>query len=79
MNFGTGEISYQPIQPIRIGQTYYRDLNHASYDANSLRRAITLGLDPASESLDRSMPRWSMSTLDLDDLVTFLQQSHDHG
>lgn len=52
--------------------------DHASYDTNSLRRAITLGLDPAGETLDRAMPRWSMSAADLDDLITFLQQSHDH-
>ena len=52
--------------------------DHASYDTDSLRRAITRGLDPAGESLDRAMPRWSMSTSDLDDLITFLQQSHDH-
>jgi hypothetical protein len=52
---------------------------HASYDAESLRRAITLGLDPAGESLDPAMPRWSMSPSDLNDLVTFLAQSHDHN
>ena len=53
--------------------------DHASYDAESLQRAITRGLDPAGESLDQAMPRWSMSPSDLDDLITFLSQSHDHG
>ena len=53
--------------------------DHASYDAESLRRAITRGLDPAGESLDRAMPRWSMSSSDLDDLVAFLAQSHEHN
>ena len=53
--------------------------DHASYDAESLRRAITRGLDPAGESLDQAMPRWSMSPSDLDDLVAFLAQSHDHN
>jgi cytochrome c oxidase subunit 2 len=52
--------------------------DHASYDAESLRRAITRGLDPAGESLDHAMPRWSMSPSDLDDLISFLSQSHDH-
>ena len=53
--------------------------DHASYNADSLRRAITLGLDPAGETLESAMPRWSMSTTDLNDLITFLQQSHIHG
>jgi cytochrome c oxidase subunit 2 len=52
--------------------------DHASYDAESLRRAITRGLDPAGEPLDQAMPRWSMSPSDLDDLISFLSQSHDH-
>jgi cytochrome c oxidase subunit 2 len=52
--------------------------NHASYDAEALGRAITRGLDPAGESLDQAMPRWSMSPSDLDDLISFLSQSHDH-
>jgi cytochrome c oxidase subunit 2 len=52
--------------------------NHANYDADSLRLAITQGLDPAGESLDSAMPRWSMSAADLDELITFLQQSHEH-
>lgn len=48
--------------------------DHGNYDAESLRRAITTGLDPASESLDSAMPRWSMSPSDLDDLVAYLRQ-----
>lgn len=52
--------------------------DHGSYDNESLRRAITRGLDPSGESLDQAMPRWSMSASDLSDLVAFLRQSHDH-
>lgn len=52
--------------------------DHASYDSESLRRAITRGLDPAGEPLDAAMPRWTMSSADLDDLVEFLKQSHEH-
>lgn len=52
--------------------------DHGSYDADSLRLAITKGLDPAGEYLDQAMPRWTMSRADLDDLVTFLKQSHVH-
>ncbi len=44
------------------GGNGHRD--HASYYANSLRRAI------AGKSLDPAMPKWSMSASDLDDLIT---------
>lgn len=51
---------------------------HGSYDADSLRLAITNGLDPAGEQLNTAMPRWSMSPSDLDDLIAFLMQSQLH-
>jgi mono/diheme cytochrome c family protein len=52
--------------------------DHGSYDAVSLRRAITQGFDPAGEALDNAMPRWSMAEADINDLVSYLQQSHEH-
>ncbi len=52
--------------------------DHGVYDAESLRRAITEGEDPAGKQLDPNMPRWSMSRADLDDLIAYLQQSHSH-
>ena len=51
--------------------------DHGSYDAASLRRAITEGVDPAGEPLDQAMPRWSMNESDLNDLIAYLQKSHD--
>lgn len=38
-----------------------------------IKRAITEGLNPAGEPLDRTMPRWQMSEEDLDDLLEFLK------
>lgn len=53
--------------------------DHASYDSETLKRAITDGIDPAGDSLDTAMPRWSMSEADLNDLIAFLQESaHEH-
>ena len=52
--------------------------DHASYDVESLRLAITNGLDPDGEQLNSAMPRWSMSQGDMDDLIAFLQQTHTH-
>ncbi len=52
--------------------------DHAIYDAESLKRAITRGIDPSGQSLDAAMPRWRMNAADLDDLIAYLRQTHDH-
>lgn len=52
--------------------------DHGNYDAESLRGAITEGVDPAGRRLDANMPRWSMSQADMDDLIAYLRQSHTH-
>ena len=52
--------------------------DHGNYDSVSLRRAITDGIDPAGESLDQAMPRWSMNESDLNDLIAYLQKPLDH-
>jgi len=46
---------------------------HIVYNAVTLRRAITRGIDPAGKPLDQAMPRWSISQKDLDDLITYLK------
>ncbi len=45
---------------------------HPPYIEETLRRAITRGIDPAGESLDELMPRWRISEPDLDDLLEFI-------
>ena len=52
--------------------------DHGSYDSNSLRRAITQGIDPAGQQLNDAMPRWNMSPSDINDLIAYLQQTHTH-
>ncbi|MFT5506532.1 MAG: cytochrome c oxidase subunit 2 [Gammaproteobacteria bacterium] len=52
--------------------------DHGRYDSGSLRRAITLGIDPSGDPLDGAMPKWNLSPTDLDDLIAYLQQSHTH-
>ena len=47
--------------------------DHEGYTNETLRRAITQGVDPGGKSLDPAMPRWSMSTQDLDDLIAYLK------
>ncbi len=45
---------------------------HPPYTVETLKRAITRGIDPAGEPLDREMPRWRMSERDLADLTEFI-------
>ena len=46
---------------------------HPPYTDEAIRCAITLGLDPADQPLDPTMPRWQISDQDLDDLIEFLK------
>jgi mono/diheme cytochrome c family protein len=46
---------------------------HEPYTDETLKRAITEGVEPDGEELDSFMPRWSMSDQDLEDLVSFLK------
>ncbi len=49
------------------------EAEHPPYTDELIKRAITLGVNPAGEPLDRTMPRWRMSDQDLDDLLGFLK------
>ena len=46
---------------------------HPPYTEETLKSAITRGINPAGEPLDGEMPRWRMSGQDLDDLVDFMK------
>jgi len=46
---------------------------HAPYTDESLKQAITQGLEPDGELLNPFMPRWSMAAPDLEDLLAFLK------
>ena len=46
---------------------------HPPYTEETLKSAITKGINPAGEPLDEEMPRWRMSGQDLDDLVDFIR------
>ena len=49
------------------------EMDHPPYTVETVKRAIAEGVDPASQPLKPPMPRWSMSTQDLNDLVGYLQ------
>lgn len=46
---------------------------HPPYTEESLKQAITEGIEPNGEEMDEDMPRWQMADEDLDDLVEFLK------
>lgn len=52
--------------------------DHDVYDSDSLRRAITEGIDPGQSELHSAMPRWSMSESDMSDLITYLMERDGH-
>ena len=46
---------------------------HPPYTEETVKQAITEGINPAGEPLDEEMPGWRMSQNDLDDLIEFLK------
>lgn len=56
------------------GVTHPDGRRHPPYDARLLKKAISLGLDPAGNPLDATMPRYRMSLEDMEDLVAYLRQ-----
>jgi mono/diheme cytochrome c family protein len=56
------------------GVTHPSGRNHPPYDARLLKRAISLGIDPAGNKLHMAMPRFRMSLQDMEDLVAYIQQ-----
>jgi hypothetical protein len=46
---------------------------HPPYTDETIKRAITEGIDPAGEELEWPMPRWEMSASDLNDLLEYLK------
>src|SRR5258708_10635714 len=47
---------------------------HPAYTEQSLRRAITMGVDPAGNRLGVAMPKYAMSAQDATDLIAYLKR-----
>jgi ABC-type branched-subunit amino acid transport system substrate-binding protein len=47
---------------------------HPAFDETSLARLLRIGVDPAGNRLDRSMPLYVMSDEDMSDLLAYLRQ-----
>jgi cytochrome c oxidase subunit II len=73
--FEAPDIRYETLTVEEHGQEE-EDGNHEEhppYTDETIKRAITEGIDPAGEPLGWPMPRWEMDERDLDDLVEFLK------
>jgi cytochrome c oxidase subunit II len=74
--FEAPDIRYETLTEEEHGQGEEEDGDHEEhppYTDETIKRAITEGIDPAGEPLDWPMPRWEMDERDLDDLVEFLK------
>jgi mono/diheme cytochrome c family protein len=69
-DFEAPDILYSTLTEEEHGEEHEE---HLPYTDETIRRAITHGLDPAGEPLDWVMPRWDMSGDQLDDLLDFLK------
>src|SRR5262249_20515008 len=47
---------------------------HSAYDEALLKRAITMGFDPAGNQLHVAMPRFRMSLEDMADLIAYIKK-----
>jgi ABC-type branched-subunit amino acid transport system substrate-binding protein len=56
------------------GVTHPSGRTHPPYTERLLKRAVTLGIDPAGNKLHVAMPRYRLSQADADDLVAYLKR-----
>ncbi len=61
------------------GQVHPDGRTHPMYTERLLRRAITMGLDPAGNSLSDAMPRFQLSLADAADLVAYIKRLGEGG
>ncbi len=47
--------------------------DHQPYTEETVKQAITQGIDPAGNPLEYPMPRWQISPQDLNDLLSFIK------
>lgn len=67
------DIRYEALTAEEHGEEGETEMAHELYTDETIKQAITQGVEPNGEPLDWPMPRWSMSDEDLDDLVEFLK------
>lgn len=73
MMMGTFEAPDIRYRTLTEGEHEGTPAEHPPYTDETIKRAITQGIDPAGNPLDWPMPRWRMSERDLDDLLDYLK------
>lgn len=60
---------------LTVEEHYHGGVNekHQRYTDNLIKRAITQGLNPDGKPLDQTMPRYSMTKEDMDDLIEYIK------
>ncbi len=71
--FEAPDIRYKTLTAEEHGEEGEGEMTHEPYTDETIKRAITEGVEPDGESLDWPMPRWTMSDEDLNDLLEFLK------
>lgn len=67
VSFDAPDIRYKTLTSTSMAE------DHPPYTDETIKRAITEGVDPAGQPLKPPMPRWKMSAEDLDDLLAYLK------
>ena len=68
--------------PIAMTSTVAPDITYNSltsaepYTDETIKRAITQGIDESGEQLNIIMPRWKMTAEDLDEILAYLKDMH---
>jgi mono/diheme cytochrome c family protein len=72
-SFETPDISWDHLTSEEHHEEGSDEEDHPPYTEETVKQAITEGINPAGEPLDQEMPRWSMSQDDLNDLLEYLK------
>jgi cytochrome c oxidase subunit 2 len=75
---GKGGTVYMMMERFDVPNITWPDLtgqheDHPPYTEETVKQAITMGVDPAGNELEKFMPLWQISAQDLNDLVTFMK------
>lgn len=72
---GTGGTVQMMMGPaIKVPNVTYSSLAAEGYADATIKRAIVDGLDEQGDLLDQAMPRWKMSSADVDAVLAYLKQ-----
>ena len=67
------DIRYKTLTAAEHGEEGEEGMEHEPYTDETIKRAITEGIEPDGKPLEWPMPRWTMSDEDLNDLLEFLK------